>query len=165
VSKDLWTDADRASVRTPLYPISGGIDVPNAAATADKFVRVTSGRQADYTAGIQGTAPQKFEAAASQAAGTYAAGVQQAVAEDRFAKGVSGSGAKWRRKAEAVGGARFGQGVTAARDDYAKGVEPYLQELAGIQLDPRGPRGSPQNLNRVAQVAQRLNSRRRGVSG
>jgi hypothetical protein len=139
------------------------MDVPNAAAVADKFVRITSARQGDYTAGIQSTNPGKFETHATAAAGSWAAGVQQAVAEGRFAAHLSGAGAKWRRKAEAVGGARFGQGVTASKDDYQKGVEPYLAELAGITLDPRGPRGSPQNLNRVAVIAQRLNARRRGA--
>jgi len=144
-----------------LRPVSGGIDVPNPAAIAEKYVRVTQGRAQDYTAGIAATAPNEFEAAAVAAADTYAAGVQQAIAEGRFADGLAGSGARWRRKSETLGAQRFPTGVAGARDDMAAGVAPYVQELQGITLDPRRPRGDPANLQRVAIIAQRLNQRRR----
>ena len=152
---------DRLALGLPLLPISGGIDVPSAQAVAEKYVRVTSGRAQDYTAGIQRTNPGDFESKAAAAAGTYAEGVQQAIAENRFAAGITGSGARWRRKAEALGSQRFPTGVTAARDDMAAGVAPYLQALQGVTLDPRRPRGDPANLQRVAVIAQALNQRRR----
>lgn len=144
-----------------LRPVSGGIDVPTAAAIAEKYVRVTQGRAQDYTAGIAATAPAEFESAAIAAADTYAAGVQQAIGENRFAEGLGGSGARWRRKSETLGSQRFPTGVAGARDDMAAGVAPYVQELQGITLDPRRPRGDPANLQRVAVIAQRLNQRRR----
>ncbi len=154
-----WRDRLRRGL--PLLPISGGIDVPSPAAVAEKYVRVTSGRAQDYTAGIQRVNAGDFEAKATAAAGTFAAGVQEAIAENRFATGLSGSGARWRRKAEQLGSQRFPTGVSAARDDMAAGIAPYLTELQAIQLDPRRPRGDPANLQRVATIAQRLNQRRR----
>jgi len=157
-----WYDLlSRLTLGHALRPVSGGIDVPSPAAIAEKYVRVTQGRAQDYTAGIAATAPGEFEAAAVAAADTWAAGVQQAVGEGRFASGLSGSGARWRRKAETLGSQRFPTGVAGARDDMAAGVAPYVQELAGITLDPRRPRGDPGNLQRVAVIAQRLNQRRR----
>lgn len=137
------------------------IEVPSAAAVAEKYVRVTSGRAQDYTAGIQRVDAGRFEAAAGAAADTYAQGVQQAIAEGRFASGITGSGQRWRRKAEQLGSQRFPTGVSAARDDMQAGITPYLQTLQGLQLEPRRPRGDPANLGRVSAIAQALNQRRR----
>lgn len=144
-----------------MRAIAGGIDVPSEQQIAEKYVRITQGRAADYTAGIQGTAPQEFETAAVAAADSYAQGVQQAIGEGRFAAGLAGSGARWRRKAEQVGAQRFPTGVAAARDDMSAGVAPYVQTLRGLTLDPRRPRGDPANLQRVAAIAAALNQRRR----
>ena len=138
-----------------------GISVPSEQAIADKFVRVTQGRQADYSAGIAATNPAEFENAAAAAAATYADGVQQAIAENRFATGVQGSGARWRRKSEQVGAQRFSTGVAASKEDMAAGMAPYVQTLRGLTLEPRRPRGDPANMGRVAAVAQALNQRRR----
>lgn len=145
----------------PLAPVSGGIDVKPLGSVAEKFVRITQGRSQDYSTGVTGTAPQQFENAATAAAQTWQSGVSQAAAEGRFESGVRGSGSKWQRKALQVGASRFGPGVAASRDDYQAGFEPYHRALAGITLPPRGPRGDPANVQRVAEIASALNQQRR----
>ncbi len=160
---ELFARSWREHIQTglPLAPIAGGVDVKPLGTVAEKFVRITQGRSADYQQGIQGTAPQAFEGAAAAAAQTWQSGVTQAAAEGRFESGVRGSGAKWQRKAIQVGASRFGPGVAAARDDYQTGFEPYHRTLAGLTLDPRGPRGDPANVQRVAVIAAALNQQRR----
>ncbi len=137
------------------------IEVPSAAEIADKWARVTSGRQQDYQQGVGRTNPANFEAAAVAAAPTWQAGVNQAAAENRFATGLAGAGARWKRKIDAVGASRFGTGVTAAKEDMNAGVGPYVDALRGITLPPRGPRGDPGNNNRVDLVTSTLNQTRR----
>lgn len=153
----VWVFAD--GTRLPV--IAGGVDVKPLGSVAEKFVRITQGRSADYTSGVQATPPQAFENSAAAAAQTWQSGVSQAAAEGRFESGVRGAGPKWQRKALQVGASRFGPGVAAARDDYQAGFEPYHRALASITLPPRGPRGDPANLQRVAEIAAALNQQRR----
>lgn len=137
------------------------MDVKPIGQIAEKYSRVTPGRTQDYTSGVQGTAPQEFEGAAGAGAENWAQGVTQAASEGRFEAGVRGSGARWQRNALAKGASRFGPGVQAARDDYQQGFEPFHRTLQGLALPPRGPRGDPRNVERVAAIAQALNQARR----
>jgi len=151
----------RLRLGLPLPPISGGIDTKPLADIAEKYVRVTQGRAQDYSAGIGRTPPDKWSTRTAASTAAWNAGVQQAAAENRFALGVDGKGPKWQRKALNVGAQRFGPGVAAAKDDYSAGFAPYEGILKGLTLPPRGPRGDPGNLQRVAQVDVALNQARR----
>ncbi len=143
-----------------LLPLVG-ITVPSAQAIADKWVRVTSGRATDYATGVANAPPAKYEANAKAAAGSWAAGLQQAISENRYAVRIDQKGTKWQRNATGKGQARFGDGVTKAHDDMATGIGPYVAALQAVTLDPRGPRGDPRNLNRVAAIMNALNQARR----
>jgi len=139
------------------------INVKSPDVAAKKYATRGAAAGADYSAGVQ--APKTpWQAATVAAAQTYAAGVQQAISNNAFTRGVSAAtDAKWQRKAAGVGAQRYGPGVQAAQGDYAARVAPYLDVIRNLNLDPRQPKGSPANINRVAQIAQALRSKK--VSG
>ena len=113
---------------------------------------------ADYATGVNST--QKDWAALTAAAeANYGQGVQDAIGRKAFGKGVLKAGtAKWKTNAGNLGAARYPQGVAAGQAAYSDGFGPYAQKLSTLQLPPRGPKGSPQNINRVAAVAVALNN-------
>ncbi len=130
---------------------------------ADKWARRSAVAGPDYAAGVQ--APRRPWAATTIAsAANQAAGVQAALANKSFEKGVAAAGdAKWQKRAAGKGALRFGPGVQDAQPDYQAGVQPYFEVIANLQLTARGPKGSPQNLNRVAQIANALHAKKMGV--
>ncbi len=104
-----------------------------------------------------------WAAATVAAAPIQAAAVQQAIADGRFAKGVQAAGTgRWQAKSVSKGSARFGQGVTDAEGDYQKGVQPYLDAIANVQLPPRGPKGDPKNYQRVIAIGTALRNKKLG---
>ena len=120
---------------------------------AKKYASRAGAASADYATGVQSPRTD-WAQATTAAATTYAAGVQQAVSSGAFAKGVNKAGTgKWQAKASTLGAQRYSSGVSAASPAYASGVSPYLQALTNLNLPPRGPKGDPGNINRVAAVA------------
>jgi len=137
--------------------------IRSASEIAEKYARVTPGRSADYAAGIDNPkADWKSQTLAAEDA--WAQGVQQAASEKRFGKGVAKSGTeKWQRKAKELGTSRWGPGVSAAKDDYEAGFSPYADVIRSTTLPPRGPKGDPRNIERVAKIAMALHAKK--VSG
>ncbi len=144
----------------PLAPIGGGIDTKPAADITERYVRIASGRQADYAKGIDRTPDTKWESRTAAGAANWAAGVAAAAAAGMFLKGVTPAGPKWKRKASGVGPARFATGVAAAGPDYTAGFAPYLAALGSLTLGPRGPRGDPANQQRSNAVQVTLHQAR-----
>jgi hypothetical protein len=127
---------------------------------AEKYARVTPQRSADYEAGIK-TPKVDWRAETEASADRWAQGIQQAIGNKSFEKGVRRVGTeKWQKKALELGVTRWGPGVSAAKGDYAQGFAPYAQEIASVQLPPRGARGDPRNLERVAKIAMALHARK-----
>jgi hypothetical protein len=112
----------------------------------------------DYAAGVTSTTKDWAGiTAASQP--NYEAGVTAAIGRKAFASGVNKAGtAKWKNGASNIGAARYPQGVAAGQQAYSDGFSPYAAKLDGLQLPPRGPKGSPSNIQRVAAVATALNN-------
>ena len=129
------------------------IRMPSPAAASEKWSRVTQTRQADYKEGVQG-AGAAYQEGVSGAADIYAQGVQMAISEGRYASGVAGKGSKYASKASTVGPARWAQGVSGSRSDYEGGVARSFSAVASVSLPPKGAKGSPQNLARVAAVVE-----------
>jgi hypothetical protein len=123
---------------------------------AEKWTRVTPGRAEDYRIGV--TTPRKDwgdETAAAE--GRYKAGVSKAATEGRFGKGVKKAGTdKWKKKTLAKGPTRFSEGVMIAGPDYEEGFGPYADVIARTELPPRGAKGDPANIARVAAIAKAL---------
>lgn len=136
------------------------IRVKSGAAIADKYVARASAAGGDYNTGVQNPRRDQAEAAAA-AKDSYAAGVQAAISDNRFEKGVRAAGSdKWRRKASTVGASRFPTGIQAAKGDFQNGVQPFLDTIASLELQPRFPKGDPRNFQRVTQVATALRQKK-----
>lgn len=130
---------------------------------AKKWANVTPGRAAQYEEGVRNPT-RDYAANTAAAAPAYAAGVQAAIANDRFKKGVQKSGnAKWQDRAAKLGPQRYGPGVQAAEGDYLSGFAPYREAILGVALPPRGPRRSPQNLQRVTAMVQAISMRKEAL--
>ena len=138
------------------------LNVKDAASSAAKFVARAQAAGGDYTKGVQG-AGDAWQSRTAAGADAYAAGVNAAITAQRFQKGVAKAGsAKYVSRAAGVGAARYPQGVGAAGPNWQQGVQPYLDTLAGLTLPPRAPRGSPNNINRVAMIADALRKKKLG---
>jgi len=138
------------------------IKVKDAATAAKKFVTRGQAAAGDYKDGVTG-AGQSWQQNTTAAADAYAQGVTEAIGRGQFAKGVQASGgAKYEQKASTIGAQRFPQGIANAGPDWQKGVEPYLTTISSLTLPPRGPKGAPQNMERVSVVAMALRRRKVG---
>lgn len=130
---------------------------------AGKWARQAAGSQASYTEGVQNPI-RDYQAGAIAASEAWKAGVTQAVAGNRFAGGVRKAGnEKWSRNAAAKGPARFAQGVGLAQGDYSAGFSPYRETISQTALPPRGPRRSPQNMQRSAAMVQALSAKKEAM--
>lgn len=135
--------------------------VKSAADIAEKWSRVTPGRQQDFEAGVKDPTVD-WERATAAAGPSYEAGVQEAIQRGSFTKGVAASGNdKWRRKVADVGAGRWGAGVRGAAADFEEGFAPVREVIERTQLPPRGPRGDPRNIERAAEMARALSEARK----
>lgn len=137
--------------------------IRSATDVARKWAEVTPGRAAQYEQGVRN--PVRDYAANAQAANdAWKSGTQAAIARDGFKRGVAKAGtAKWQERAAKLGPARFGPGVQAAQQDYESGFAPYREAIAGVALPPRGPRRSPQNLQRVNAMVAAISQRKEAL--
>lgn len=123
---------------------------------SEKWARVVAVSQPDFEAGVQN--PRKdWKTETLAAANNYAAGVSKAITEKRFDKGVALAGTdKWRDRALSVGVGRWLEGVRVSRSNYEAGFAPYRTVIERVTLPPRGPKGDPKNIARVAAIADAL---------
>lgn len=137
--------------------------IRSATDVARKWAEVTPGRAAQYEQGVRN--PVRDYAANTQAANdAWKSGTQAAIARDGFKRGVAKAGtAKWQERSAKLGPARFGPGVQAAQQDYESGFAPYREAIAGVALPPRGPRRSPQNLQRVTAMVTAIAQRKEAL--
>jgi len=135
------------------------LKVKGVEAAAKKFVARASASVGDYKDGVNATNNQSENAIAAEE--LYVAGIQDSIARGARVSGLEKAGtAKWKKNTIAKGGARFAAGVSAGSDAYKAGVSPYLDTLAGLTLSPRGPKGSPENLERVRQTNEALRQKK-----
>lgn len=113
-----------------------------------------------YRQGV--TNPRRsWEEATAAADEARRAGLEAAEQRDAFRRGVQDAGnAKWSRRATTLGPARFRQGIQESESDFESGFMPYHETLSSLTLPPRGPKGSPENLERVRAVTEALHRRK-----
>ncbi len=130
---------------------------------SNKWARVASGAGTEYAEGVKN--PRRdWQDATKSANSTYKSAMQESLANDSFLKGVSNTPTKkWQDAAVSKGPARFAEGVRLAEGAYRRGFEPYREVIAGLDLPARGPKGSPQNLERVAVVANALHQKKESL--
>lgn len=130
--------------------------VPDPGRVAEKWSRRASGASQDYQSGVEQTSAS-WSAAAGAAKDVWKTAVTAAAGRGAFEKGVARAGdAKWKSNTVSKGPARYAQGVGVAQADYSSQVAPYLQLIGATDLPPRGPAGSPGNIQRVAALATAL---------
>lgn len=137
-------------------------DIKPLSNIASKWSKNASGAGGAYKDGV--TSPRRSWAQSAAAADdARKAGLANADARDAFVNGVNRAGdAKWKNNATKLGAARYPQGVQNAQPDFSSGFAPYHAVIAGVTLQPRGPKGSPENLQRVADIANALHSAKQG---
>jgi len=124
----------------------------SASSVAEKYASRASAASGDYVEGARTTTKDQA-AAAIAAASIYAQATQAAIQDGRYAKGLQRSGkAKWLEGVTTKGGNRYGEGVSGAASEYAEQSGKFDSARNAAANMPRGIKGSPQNLQRVAAV-------------
>ena len=126
--------------------------------TASLWAKRAAASKAEYLEGV--SSPRKDWAKATAAASDrYEQGLAASIENDSFSKGVEKAGtAKWQRKAKRLGPGRYSEGVRAAEPEYREGFAPFHDVIAKTTLPPRGPKGSPENIDRVRAMAEALHN-------
>ena len=127
-----------------------------------KWKDVTPGRAQQYKEGVN--SPRRSWSESAQAADeARKAGLAAADSRDAFKTGVQRAGdAKWKNRSSVLGSQRFGPGVQAAQQEYQSGFAPYHSVIQGVNLSPRGPKGSPGNYDRSRAIGEALHSAKVG---
>jgi hypothetical protein len=113
----------------------------------DKWQRRASVAQNDYTLGVQN--PRKpWDQAALDGEENYRQGVTAAA--------NSAGLTKWQTNSLKKGPGRFTEGVIIAGPDFSKKIQMVLQTIQAVTLPERGPKGSPQNFQRVQPIGDAL---------
>jgi hypothetical protein len=138
-------------------------EVRDAAASAVKWLRNAGQAAQSYIDGV-GAPRRDWARSTLAAAGSYTNGLQAAISRKSWDKGISRAGtARQQAKSLAVGAARYPQGVMAGEEDYRSRVAPYLEVIKSTTLPPRGAKGSPGNLQRVAAIATALRAKKESM--
>lgn len=125
---------------------------------ADKWGANSALAGDSYRDGVQ--SPRRSWAQSAAAADdARKAGLAEADARNAFVNGVNAAGdTKWKNNATVLGPARFRQGVANAKPSFSSGFSKYHSVIAGVTLPPRGPKGSPENIERVRSIADALHN-------
>lgn len=124
----------------------------SASQSAEKYASRSSAAAGDFVSGAQSTTKDQA-AAAIAAAAIYGQATQASIADGRYQKGLQKSGkAGWLKGITDKGGNRYAEGVSQAAGDYATESARFDSARGAAASLPRGIKGSPQNLQRVAAV-------------
>ncbi len=128
----------------------------SASQVSQKYADRSSAATGDFIQGAQSTSKDQA-AAAIAASAIYAQATQAAITSGSYAKGLQRSGkAGWLKGITEKGANRYGEGVSAAAPKYAENSGAFDSARNAAASAPRGIKGSPQNLARVATVVKAL---------
>lgn len=134
------------------------IKVKDPGTVANKWSTRAQGAVNDYKAGAA-SPKQSQSAAAVAAAPLWQQAVQSPAALAAFTAGLNKAGDQgWLAGVNNKGAARYAGGITAGLQKFTNNITPFLQAISAINLPPKGLRGSAQNIQRVAAIAQALHS-------
>lgn len=139
------------------------MEIKSLSAISSKWNKNAAMAGDSYRDGVQ--SPRRSWAAAAAASDeARKAGLAEADLRNAFVNGVNAAGdAKWKQNSTILGPTRFRQGVANAQPAYTSGFQKYHSVISSVTLPPRGPKGSPENIDRVRVVAEALHSAK--VSG
>lgn len=87
--------------------------------------------------------------------------MQDALSRDAVRKGVERTNeSKQKMRASTLGPSRYTAGTGAASEDYGSGFAPYREVIQSTELPPRGPKGSPENYERVKAIGEALHQKK-----
>lgn len=138
--------------------------VPELADATTRWAEITATRASRYESETVGTGSE-WEKGAGAAGKTFQAAVQVGDIGKRFAGGIKGKAAKFDRKVKDVGVSRFSPGVTAAKTDYADGVDDYLALIPTVEIPERGARGTDSNYDRGEKIGKAEHAKRLALLG
>jgi hypothetical protein len=132
------------------------IRVPDGGKATSKYVMRAGVAGQDYAENAA-AAGQRYVEGASKGDANYRAAVVKAASEGRYGAGIRAKGSeKYERKIRAVGAGRFTEGVSAGAPDYATAISKVLSTIAAVTIPERGPKGSPQNFQRIQPIGMAL---------
>jgi hypothetical protein len=133
-------------------------DIKPLSQIAAKWAGNSSQAGSAYRDGV--TSPRRsWQAAAAAANESRKAGLLQADLRNAYVNGVNEAGdTKWKNNSINLGPSRFAQGVQNAQPDFQSGFQKYHAVIAGVTLPPRGPKGSPENIERVRSITTALHT-------
>lgn len=135
----------------------------SATQSVQKFVDRSAAASGDYVKGAQETTRDQA-ARAIAAKQVYQQALTASFGRGAYEKGLSKSGKSgWLKGVTEKGGNRFGEGVAASGAKYAAESGKYDGARGAAESLPRGPKGSPQNLQRVVAVANALRGAKVGT--
>jgi hypothetical protein len=139
--------------------------VKSLARISGKWARVASVSQTEYEEGVRN--PRSDWAEKTRAAeGNYERGVTQAIQRKSFGKGVAKAGtAKWQERTLTKGPSRWSEGIQQSKAAFEAGFAPYAEVIKRTNLPPRGPKGDPKNIQRVAVLAEALHAEKLSRQG
>lgn len=144
------------------------IKVKDPTTVANKWSARAQGAVNDYAAGAA-SPKQSQSASAIASADLWQQAVTGPGAKSAFTSGLSKAGDQgWLNGVNTKGKARYAGGITAGMTKFQTNIAPFLQAIAGVNLPPKGLRGSAQNIQRVAAIAAALHSlklQRHGQTG
>jgi hypothetical protein len=127
---------------------------------SQKWVRVSSVSGQSYAEGIENPRAD-WQTQTKAGVTNYKTAMAASLANDSFNKGVTKSStAIWKQNAKDKGVPRWPEGIRLGSANYAIGFGPYRDVIQNLQLPPRGPKGSPGNIQRVAKIAEALHNKK-----
>jgi hypothetical protein len=140
------------------------VKVKDAAASAQKFVQNASVAGPAYSAGVANAGPT-WSSNTAQSADSWQQGVTAAATNGRFASSITPAAQqKYQTRSTTVGAQRYPQGVQGSQQAWQTNTTPYLQTIANLTLPARQPKGSPNNVQRVAAITTALRAKKLGTS-
>ena len=134
----------------------------SASSVVQKFIERAGAASGDYVSGAQQTTKDQ-SARAIAAKAIYQQALTASFARDSYAKGLQKSGqAGWKKGVEEKGANRFAEGVAVSGSKYATNSGKYDSARAASDSMPRGLKGSPTNLAKVAAVVSALRATKVG---
>lgn len=136
------------------------VQVADLNRSADKFERRAGQSQQDYEQGVGEVSDSEQQQATLDARDSWEQGIQDAIAENRFEAGVQSPNKSWQQAALETGASRFVQGASQAGGTWQQGFSQFADTLEGLNLQPRGARGSAANFERSRAVGEALHNER-----
>lgn len=128
----------------------------SAEKTVDKWQRRAAVAAPDYQNGVANPRVA-WDVASKAGENNYKTAVTQAASQGRYGRGISDAGnQRWLDGAMKKGPGRFVEGVNVAGPSFQAAIGQVLSTIESVTLPARGPKGSPQNYQRVAPIGDAL---------